>query len=235
MSQFKGDSLDRLVCLCTFDIKCILCNDSHMEFNRTLGNRRRPQPRKIFTTGEVAEFCGVNFRTVIRWIDRGHLKAFQLPGRGDRRIEAGEFVRFLKKHQMSIPKELEPSFTDRVLIVDDDESTARTFERILQKAGMKTEIALDGFQAGLLLRSFDPCLITLDLNMPGIDGFSVLKTVRQGLENHDLKILVVSSEDHEKLELSLKHGADAVLSKPVNHQAFLGSVQDLISEVKARI
>ncbi len=40
----------------------------------------------VLTTGEAARICGVNFRTVLRWIDRGLLPAYKLPGRGDRRV-----------------------------------------------------------------------------------------------------------------------------------------------------
>ena len=37
----------------------------------------------VYTTGEIAKFVGVNFRTVIRWIERGQLDGYKLPGRGD--------------------------------------------------------------------------------------------------------------------------------------------------------
>ncbi len=64
-------------------------------------------PIKSLTTGEIALLCGVNIRTVIRWIQRGHLKAYQLPGRGDNRVMLQDFLEFLKANQMPIPKELE--------------------------------------------------------------------------------------------------------------------------------
>lgn len=66
--------------------------------------------RQVLTTGEVAKYCGVNPRTVIRWIERGHLKAYHLPGRGDSRVEVHDFLSFLREHEMPIPEELlEPS------------------------------------------------------------------------------------------------------------------------------
>jgi excisionase family DNA binding protein len=61
--------------------------------------------KRTLTTGEIAQYCGVNFRTVIRWIKRGYLDAFQLPGRGDNRIEVEDFLVFLKKNNIPIPKE----------------------------------------------------------------------------------------------------------------------------------
>ena len=63
------------------------------------------QAKQILTTGEIARYCGVNFRTVIRWIERGRLKAYQLPGRGDNRVTVEDFIDFLKVNSMPIPEE----------------------------------------------------------------------------------------------------------------------------------
>lgn len=65
--------------------------------------------KRAFTTGEIANYCGVNFRTVIRWIKRGHLNAYQLPGRGDNRIALEELVDFLERYNMPVPPELQNS------------------------------------------------------------------------------------------------------------------------------
>ena len=51
--------------------------------------------QRVLTTGEVARFCGVNFRTVLRWIERGQLVAYRLPGRGDHRIKMDDFLAFM--------------------------------------------------------------------------------------------------------------------------------------------
>jgi len=63
--------------------------------------------KRTLTTGEIARYCGVNFRTVIRWIKRGYLNAFQLPGRGDNRVEVEDFLIFLKKNNIPIPEEFQ--------------------------------------------------------------------------------------------------------------------------------
>ena len=59
--------------------------------------------KSTLTTGDIAKYCGVNFRTVIRWIERGHLNAFKLPGGGDNRIAIPNFLSFLKEHGMPLP------------------------------------------------------------------------------------------------------------------------------------
>lgn len=62
--------------------------------------------KQLMTTGDVARYCGVNFRTVIRWIDKGRLEAFKLPGRGDNRIPVASFIAFLHANNIPIPNEL---------------------------------------------------------------------------------------------------------------------------------
>jgi len=62
--------------------------------------------KQVLTTGEVAGYCGVNFRTVIRWIKRGYLTAFQLPGRGDNRVRVEDFVTFLEENRIPVPHEV---------------------------------------------------------------------------------------------------------------------------------
>ncbi|MEI8650520.1 helix-turn-helix domain-containing protein [Paraglaciecola sp. Hal342] len=52
---------------------------------------------KTLTSGEIAKYCDVNLRTVIRWIDSGRLKGFKLPGGGNNRVTEEDFVDFLKK------------------------------------------------------------------------------------------------------------------------------------------
>jgi CheY-like chemotaxis protein/signal transduction histidine kinase len=70
-----------------------------------------------------------------------------------------------------------PSAGD-VLIVDDDESTREVVSRHLRRAGYSTVEARDGEEALLRVRVLTPGLVILDLLMPGVDGFEVLRTIR---------------------------------------------------------
>jgi len=183
---------------------------------------------KFLTTPEAARYCGVNFRTVLRWIDKGLLNAYRLPGKGDFRIEMGEFVHFLQDHQLKIPNSLKAYLESdasestpessvgkpRVLIVDDEANVARAIQRQVRSLGFETEMALDAFHAGALLHSFKPTIMTLDLRMPGVSGFGVIQTVKASLKHEHVKILVISAEPAERLEKALYEGADDFLAKP---------------------
>lgn len=181
--------------------------------------------RKL-TTGDIARYCGVDFRTVIRWIDKGKLPGFRLPERGDRRVLASDFLAFLKEHNMPIPKDLNDS-ERRILIVDDESPVARSIERILLLHGYETRVASNGFSAGALLETFRPSLMTLDLAMPGLGGTDVIKFTRSPEVPFDTKILVISAMPPEELEEARALGADDVLAKPFNMADLIHKIETL--------
>lgn len=106
-------------------------------------HRHRPggDARRALTTGEVTEYCGVNLRTLIRWIDKGHLPAYKLPGRGNNRVRLVDSLNFADRHGIPVPQALQSS-GNCVLVVDDEEPMANSIARTLKAAGLETRIAL---------------------------------------------------------------------------------------------
>lgn len=187
--------------------------------------------KRYLTTGDIARYCGVNFRTVIRWIKKGHLKAHQLPGRGDNRVTQEDFLDFLKSFNMAIPEEYlkeEVQNNKKILVVENELPMAKAIERALYQEDYEIRIALDGFQAGTLLPLYNPDLMTLDLSMPGISGLDVLKFVRGTAELKNIKILIISARSQTELNEALDAGADAVLQKPFENEELLKIVSDLL-------
>lgn len=181
---------------------------------------------QALTTGDIAKHCGVNFRTVIRWIDKGHLKAYKLPGRGNNRILIQDFLHFLQQHEMPIPEEFR-YYTQRVLVVDDVLQMADSIRRTLRSAGFDVKSVTDGFQAGAVLATFLPAVMTLDLQMPGLDGFDVLDFVRKDEKLGRVKILVVSAASKADLQRALEAGADDLLEKPFEFGELIRKVKML--------
>lgn len=182
--------------------------------------------KRALTTGDIAKLCGVNFRTVIRWIQRGHLRAFQLPGRGDNRVLMADFLKFLRENKMPIPEELKVT-SRRVLIVEDEEKMANSIQRALKRKGFETQIAADGFSAGTMVTTFEPAVMTLDLNMPGLGGLEVLKNVRANPELAQVKVLVVSAMPDDDLQAALAAGADDTMKKPFSNNDLAAKVAEL--------
>lgn len=184
----------------------------------------------VLTTTESAKLCGVSFRTVIRWIERGELDAYKLPGRGDYRVLKTELRNFMQKHGMPLP-DAWLGMPRRILIAEDETPMARAIERVLRRAGFETALASDGFLAGSLVHTFKPGLLTLDIRMPWIDGFGVLRALKSQNMPHTMKILVVSGESDVRLAQALALGADGVLAKPFSNEDLLAKVRQLFEAI----
>lgn len=195
-----------------------------------------PSTRLALTSRQAGQRCGVSFRTVIRWIERGDLAAHRLPGRGDYRIALPDLLDFTRRHGLPEPVAATeaPLPSNRILIVDDDASMARAIQRVLRPAGYDTLIATDGFQAGSLLHSFAPSLMTLDLQMPGLDGFGVLRFLRDSVPRPDLRVLVVSGESEQRLREARDLGAHETLAKPFVNERLLATVSGLLASLRSR-
>lgn len=172
------------------------------------------------STGQIAQYCGVHLRTVIRWIEQGHLKGYKLPGRGNNRVLRKEFINFLTKQNMPIPEAL-VSKVKTVLIVDDDKQMADAISRVLRRDSWNTIHVADGFQAGLALAKNDINLITLDLMMPNINGFDVLETLAGDKQLRNIPVLVISASHDNDLQKALTMGANDYLKKPFDNAMLL--------------
>lgn len=178
------------------------------------------------STGQIAEYCGVHLRTVIRWIDQGYLVGYKLPGRGNNRVLKQEFINFLRKQNMPIPEELK-SKTKNVLIVEDDIEMANAIMRAMRKEGWNTIHAKDGFIAGLALAKQSVDLITLDLMMPKMNGFDLLETLAADKQLCYIPVLVISASSEDLLNKALAMGAKKCLNKPFNNKELIDSASQL--------
>lgn len=202
---------------------CLMCHKD---------NLKPKAMTETLTTREAARRCGVSFRTLIRWTEGGELQAYRLPGRGDYRVPVEELRRFMREHGIPEPDEM-PGRPKRVLLVEDEPAMALAIKRVFARAGFETAIANDGFLAGSLLHTFKPHLMTLDIRMPGIDGFGVLRFLRETQLATPLKVLVVSGYSEEQLEQALALGAHGALGKPFDNQELLATARQLLGEANS--
>jgi putative two-component system response regulator len=118
-----------------------------------------------------------------------------------------------------------------ILIVDDEPSVVRFLSRALKSAGYKPPQGFtDPLKACAYLDSVDPDLITLDICMPGLDGYGLLEALGQKRSPDTfLPVLAISAlDDFEAREKAIKAGAKDFLVKPVDLSEFLLHVYSLL-------
>jgi DNA-binding response OmpR family regulator len=124
-----------------------------------------------------------------------------------------------------------PAPRHRLLIVDDEESMRLLLARLASK-GLKAEVQLAGTceQALRLARNYAYDAILLDLMMPGIGGFEVLKEIRASSANMATPILIVSAlEDLGTNDRCIAAGASGFLVKRVEQKALVMAVKSLLA------
>jgi excisionase family DNA binding protein len=184
----------------------------------------------VYTTFQISQYLSVDITTVMSWVDDGKLSAYKTPG-GHRRVLQSDFLEFLRKYRMPVPAALGGTANRKVLIVDDEPQTLRLINRLIKKIDEKLgiDMAADGFEAGRKLEVFAPDLVVLDLNLPGIDGFKVCKTIRSGERSKRTKILAISgSNSDENRKRILSCGADEFMAKPFEADAFAVAIKRLL-------
>jgi PAS domain S-box-containing protein len=105
------------------------------------------------------------------------------------------------------------SASGHVLIIDDDPATRDLLARFLQRDGFQVATAADGREGLDRARALRPRVILLDVTMPRMDGWSVLRALRADAELGDTPIIMVTVLDEQNLAFSL--GATDYLHKPV--------------------
>jgi len=100
-----------------------------------------------------------------------------------------------------------------VLVADDNDVAQRLCTRVLEKAGYKVLIAVDGLQAVDVALSQHPAMILMDVAMPGIDGIEAMKRIKAAMPNQPIVIASAHSMASDR-ERFLAAGADDILSKP---------------------
>jgi two-component system cell cycle response regulator CtrA len=119
----------------------------------------------------------------------------------------------------------------RVLLVEDDTTIARSIELMLQSEGFivdQTDLGEDGLEIGKL---YDYDIIILDLMLPDIDGYEVLRRLRQARVNTPILILSGLSEMDHKLK-GLGFGADDYLTKPFDKRELVARIQAIVRRSK---
>jgi DNA-binding response OmpR family regulator len=118
---------------------------------------------------------------------------------------------------------------NRILIAEDEARLASFLEKGLKANGYATTTVADGPSAVALARDEDFDLLILDLGLPGLDGMTVLRTLRG--QGRRLPVLILSARDDLQDKVSgLEHGADDYVTKPFRFEELLARVRVRLRE-----
>jgi PAS domain S-box-containing protein len=116
----------------------------------------------------------------------------------------------------------------RILVVEDERVQLRAVEDRLRQAGFLVDTAEDGEKALARLAAQVPDLLVLDLSLPRLDGWEVIRMLRADAATAHLPILVLTGLGVEHAERSVALGANEYLTKPVSETVLLNTVRALV-------
>jgi excisionase family DNA binding protein len=189
-------------------------------------NRRPPTAEPDWLTlGQAAKYLGVAQSTIRKWSDVGRLPAFYTPG-GHRRYRRGDLDEFLKR---SASPGRADAAAPSILIVDDDDRL-REFVRVnLEMEGYTVREAASVEQGLAALEEEPPDLILLDVMMPQVDGWEMLRRVQERHGVGAIPVVMFSGKvDEQTLADAESRGAQAFIGKPFNPQQLIESTKQLL-------
>ena len=187
--------------------------------------------RDPLSIGEVASILRVSNKSVLNWISKGALKTFTTYG-GHHRIWPADVKAFVDQSGMDISFEfIDERSPLRLLIIDDDRDYVRLMTQVLRVELPNVEVTStgDGYEGLILIGEIQPQLLILDLKMPKLNGFEVLRRLATRAIEHQMKILVLSAYlDKNTRDRLAQTIANATLEKTSDFRVLIGLVADLL-------
>lgn len=119
---------------------------------------------------------------------------------------------------------------DRILVVDDEKNIADPIGYALKREGHVVDIAYDGEEAVEKIKSFKPDILILDVMMPGLNGYDVMRSLEK--KNNLGVIMLTAKSDIVDKVLGLELGADDYITKPFDMRELLARVNSLLRRLE---
>ena len=195
--------------------------------NRDPGQNRRAygdQATEWLTLGQAAKYLGVAQSTIRKWSDLGRVPAFYTPG-GHRRYRRGDLDAFLESSGPGGAEQSGP----RVLIVDDDEHMREYVKVNLELEGYSVR-AVGSAEEGLAaVEEEPPALILLDVMMPKVDGWEMLRRMQEKHDVDAIPVIMFSGKVDENSAADAEaRGASGFIGKPFDPRQLIESTKQLI-------
>lgn len=151
------------------------------------------QDQDLCSTREAAALLGVSLRTAQLWVESGVLRAWKTAG-GHRRILRSSVDALLQDRKRALQGRPVPG-QFKLLVVEDDPDLLKLYRLHVEGWGMPVNLvtAANGFEGLIRIGEEKPDLLIADLNMPGMDGFRMIRSLRANTDFRDMDIVVVTA------------------------------------------
>jgi excisionase family DNA binding protein len=190
-----------------------------------MGARRPPgSDPEWLTLGQAAKYLGVAQSTIRKWSDQGRLPAFYTPG-GHRRYRRGDLDVFLERSGPGGRTKEGPI----VLIVDDDPGLRGFVRASLELEGYAVREAGSADEGLSAIDEEPPDLILLDVMMPKVDGWEMLRRLQERHGVGSIPVLMFSGKvDEASAQEATKRGASGFIGKPFDPQQLIESAKQML-------
>jgi len=176
------------------------------------------------TLGQAARFLGVAQSTIRKWSDQGRVPAFYTPG-GHRRYRRGDLESFLDR---SGPGG-RPKAGPLVLLVDDDDKVRELVRVNLEFEGYTVREAASAEEGMVAIEEAKPELILLDVMMPHVDGWEMLRRVQENYGVGSIPVVMFSGKVNEQSQAEAEaRGARGFVGKPFDLQQLIDQTKQII-------
>ncbi len=176
------------------------------------------------TLGQAARFLGVAQSTIRKWSDQGRVPAFYTPG-GHRRYRRTDLHTFLDRSGPAGKSKSGPL----VLLVDDDEKVRELVRVNLEFEGYIVREAASADEGLAAIEEAKPDLILLDVMMPHIDGWEMLRRVQEQYGAAVIPVLMFSGKvDEQAQALAANNGARGFVGKPFDLQHLIEQTKQIV-------
>ena len=176
----------------------------------------RSEESQYCSTRDAADLLGISIKTAQSWVETGVLQAWKTPG-GHRRILRTSVEAMLQERRNLLMPAAGERREFAILAVDDDPQMRQLYEMHLGEWHPRARLttATNGFEALLRVGHETPNVLIADLNMPGMDGFRMVKALRANPDHSALNIVIVSALSPAEIRDQGLPEDIPVFSKPV--------------------
>lgn len=186
------------------------------------------------TTREAAQMLGVSLSTVQLWVESGVLKAWKTDG-GHRRLPLSAVNELIAQRMGKAPAPAPASSLFSILVLEDDEDMTKLYQMTMEGWHIPIQVTFVSsvYEALIVIGRGEPDLLITDLKMPGVDGFEIIRLLRNDHALRNLDIVVVTALNRAEIEEKGSLPSDiTVFTKPVSFDQLQGYIKACLTHRK---